>query len=108
MASCGKLNGVVVDRRKYRVNLTVNEIFIDSVIIDSHFEEKHSESINDEIILRLVENLNDKRFEPDDVKMPYSYFVTDNIDLDGKFYKLIWLLEDHQIYIGVINAHRKG
>jgi hypothetical protein len=45
--------------------------------------------------------------DPDDEKYPYSYFVTDKIEYQGKLYKLIWLLEEHEIYIGVINAYRR-
>mgnify|MGYP006910923647 FL=1 len=89
------------------MNLTVNEIIITKVIIDPHYEEKHAESVNDEIILNLVKTLDGKIFEPDDEKMPYFYFVTDKIEVNGKFYKLVWLLEDQEIYIGVINAYRR-
>jgi hypothetical protein len=77
------------------------------VIIDPHYEEKHTESINDKIILDLVKTLDGKFFEPDDEKTPYSYFVTDKIRVNDKLYKLVWLLEDHEIYIGVINAYRR-
>lgn len=94
-------------RREYSINITVNEVMITKVIIDPHYEEKHSESINDEIILELVNTLDGKIFEPDDEKDAYSYFVTDRIELTGKQYRLIWLLEDHEIYIGVINAYRR-
>lgn len=93
-------------RREYAVDLIVNDIKINKVIVDPHYEEKHSESINDEIILNLVKTLDGKLFEADAVKEPYSYYVTDEIVIEGKKYKLIWLLEDHQIYIGVINAYR--
>ena len=78
------------------------------MIIDPHYEDKHKESINDEIIIQLVETLDGKVFEADDEKYPYSYFVTDKIEHKGKLYKLIWLLEEHQIYIGVINAYRRS
>jgi hypothetical protein len=93
-------------RREYSVDLIVNNIRITKVIVDPHYEDKHSKSINDDIILNLVKTLDGKLFEVDAVKEPYSYFVTDEIVLDGKQYKLIWLLEDHQIYIGVVNAYR--
>lgn len=96
-----------MSRRDYKVSITVNEIFVDKIIIDPHYEEKHSESINDEIILELVKTLDGKIFEADDEKDLYSYFVTDKILYEGKLYKLIWLLEDHEIYIGVINAYRR-
>lgn len=98
---------VSMNRREYQISIIVNEIQIDRVIIDPHYEEKHVESINDKIILDLVQMLDGKIFEPDDEKTPYCYFVTDKIELEGKFYKLIWLLEDHEIYIGVINAYRR-
>ena len=96
-----------MSRREYKTSITVNEILVDKIIIDPHYEEKHSESINDEIILELVKTLDGKIFEADDEKEPYSYFVTDRIEYEGKLYKLIWLLEDHEIYIGVINAYRR-
>lgn len=96
-----------MSRREYAINIAVNEVLITKVIIDPHYEEKHSESVNDEIIVNLVKTLDGQNFEPDDEKPPYSYFVTDGIVLNDKAYKLIWLLEDHEIYIGVINAHRR-
>lgn len=96
-----------MSRRQYTLHITVNGILITKLIIDPHYEEKHAESVNDEIILELVKTLDNKFFDPDDEKTPYSYFVTDKIEHNGKWYKLIWLLEDHEIYIGVINAYRR-
>jgi hypothetical protein len=43
-----------MSRREYNISITVNEVLISKVIIDPHYEEKHAESINDEIILELV------------------------------------------------------
>ena len=57
--------------------------------------------------MNLVKTLDGHNFEPDDEKSPYLYFVTDGIVFNEKAYKLIWLLEDHEIYIGVINAYRR-
>jgi hypothetical protein len=108
VAKYGNLEyAVKMNRREYSINITVNEVLITKVIIDPHYEEKHAESMSDEIILELVKTLNGKIFEPDDEKTPYSYFVTDKIEIKDKLYKLIWLLEDHEIYIGVINAYRR-
>ena len=67
-----------MNRREYNISIMVNEILISKVIID-----------------------------PDDEKTPYAYFMTDKIEHGGKLYKLIWMLEDHEIYIGVINAYRR-
>jgi hypothetical protein len=42
-----------MERRSYDVTLTVNGRFITEVVIDPHYEEKHSE-MNDALILELV------------------------------------------------------
>lgn len=93
-------------RREYKVNIEFNDIKITKVIIDPHYEEKHSSSINDKIILQLVQKIDGLAIIPDAVMPPYSYF-SQEIRLDRKLYKMIWLLEDHQIYIGVINTYRR-
>jgi len=80
---------------------------ISKVIIDPHYEEKHADSISDEIIIQLVKTLDGEVIDPDQESPPYSYFTQDKMELNGKFYKLIWLLEDDQIYIGVVNAYRR-
>ena len=94
-------------RRDYDIKITVNDINITKVIIDPHYEENHGESISDEIIIDLVKTLDGEYYEPDDVKAPFNYFVKDGINLNGKLFRLIWLLEDHEIYIGVVNAYRR-
>ncbi len=94
-------------RREYDIQVTVNGRRIKKVIIDSHYETKHSRSLNDQLILRLVSLLDGLFFEPEDIDEPYSYFATDRMVLDGKKYKLVWLLEDHKLYIGVVNAYRR-
>ena len=76
------------------------------MIIDPHYEVKHTDSINDELIIELVKKLDGEDIGADSVDGPYSYFV-DEFEHKGKLYRLIWLLEDHQIYIGVVNAHRR-
>lgn len=42
-----------------------------------------------------------------DVRVNKVVIDRHKIDLNGKLYKLVWLLEDDQIYIGVVNAHRR-
>jgi len=96
-----------MSRRSYPITITINQIAIRTVIIDDHYEEKHSPTINDELILELVQTLDQKLFEPVDVKAPYSYFVTDQMEYNNQYYKLIWMLEENEIYIGVVNAYRR-
>ena len=85
----------------------INRRRITKVIIDPHYEQKHSESIHDELIIRLVKTLDGEVIVPEQESSPYSYFKQDKIELDGKFYKLIWLLEDDEMYVGVVNAYRR-
>ncbi len=96
-----------MNRREYDISITINELRIKKVIIDPHYELKHAESISDEIILKLVHTLDGQVVEAEDVSPPYSYFSRDGISLEGKLYKLVWLLEDDQIYIGIVNAYRR-
>jgi hypothetical protein len=95
-----------VKRREYKIDIEFNDIRIKKVIIDPHYEEKHSSSINDEIILQLVHELDGEVLIPDDIDPPFSYF-SHKMSLNGKLYKLIWLLEDNHIYIGVVNVYRR-
>ena len=96
-----------MQRREYGIRITVNGQKISKIIIDSHYEAKHAASVNDQVILELVRQLDDRFFDPDGEDRPYTYFVTDDMVWDGKRYKLVWLLEDNQIYVGVVNAYRR-
>lgn len=93
-------------RRDYPVRVVINDVFITEVIIDSHYEQKHSESINDQLILELVKILDKGFFEPVSISGKFSYFVTPRMEYQSKIYKLIWLMESGETYLGVINAFR--
>jgi hypothetical protein len=95
-----------MSRRKYFVNLTANDQKIKAVIIDSHYEKKHSASMTDELILDLVQLLDDGDFEPESAAGNFEYYVANDLILKNKKYRLIWLIEKSEIYIGVINAYR--
>lgn len=93
-------------RREYKIDpILVNNIIYTEVIIDPHYEEKHSDHINDELILKLVEKLNGRFELPVDSEDNFKYYVT-ILYLDSKSYRLIWLIEDQKIYIGIVNAFR--
>ena len=63
-----------VDRREYSARLVVNGQRITKVIIDPHFELKHSRSIDDKTILQLVAQLDGRDFEADAEDGPFSVF----------------------------------
>ena len=93
-------------RRSYKIDpITVNGKAFSEVVIDPHYEEKHSEHINDDLILALVKRLNGRRELPNGTDEEFSYFAT-IVDLNQKFYRLVWLLENNTVYIGVVNAFR--
>ena len=95
-----------MNRRTYPVNLIVNNVKIKAVVIDPHYELKHSKSINDEIILRLVDMLNHGEFDPDSSTQDYEYYTND-LMLENKNYQLVWLISKSEIMIGVVNAYRR-
>jgi hypothetical protein len=93
-------------RRSYKIEkILLNGINIREVIIDNHYGEKHNRYMNDDLILTLVRQLDGRRELPNSFQDPYSYFAT-LIEYKKKTYRLVWLLENKTIYIGVINAYR--
>lgn len=93
-------------QRTYEIKpIFVNGIKITQVVIDSHYEENHRDYMSDDLILKLVVELDGRRELPDTKTDRYAYFAT-LIELNEKQYRLIWLLDDHAIYIGVVNAYR--
>jgi len=107
LAKCGKFCYIEnMKRREYKLSIVVNGIHIKKVIVDPHYEERHLSSIDDDLILELVKTLDGEFHEQVDEKSPFKYFVKNEIEHDGKSYRLIWLLEDNQIYVGVVNAFR--
>ncbi len=73
------------------------------VIVDAHVR-KHRD-ITDDLILDLVRQLDKCEQFPDDVKEQFQYFSS-LLFLGEKQYRLVWLLEDGEIYIGVITVYR--
>ncbi len=94
-------------RRSYAVTLEINGIQITEVVIDPHYESKHSETINDDLILELVHLLSGKFYEPVAERDGFRYFVADPIELNGRDFRLVWLLEQRRLYVGVVNAFRR-
>lgn len=93
-------------RRSYRIPpIVFNGLIYDSVIIDSHYERKHKSQINDELILELVKMLNRSFEEHTDNGDDYFYY-TKVLYKKEKGYRLVWLTQKNETYVGVINAFR--
>ncbi len=96
-------------RRIYLAQIVVNDRLFRRVIIDTHYEKNHLESIDDSIILGLVQALDGKDFEPEEVgPTGFRYFALDPWYFAGKPYRLIWLIPPgDEDYIGVVNVFRR-
>lgn len=92
-------------RRIYPIKLVVNSLKLNEVVIDPHYESKHS-YMSDERIFEIVKFLNNKKFIPTNRKKQYLYFETD-IDYDNRNHRLIWCLEDGKNYLGIIHCYYK-
>lgn len=75
------------------------------MVIGPHYEQRYGQSMDDTLILALVAELDGRRELPEARKGACSYFAT-LIEHRSKQYRMIWLLENDAIYIGVINAYR--
>ena len=96
-----------MNRRTYPVDIKVNGHRVKTVIIDSHYELKHSATISDKLILELVQLLDGGDFAAESTTLSYEYYTTDNLLFRGKRYRMIWLIEKNELVIGVINAYRR-
>lgn len=78
-------------RRIYPIELTVNNQKLFRLIIDPHFEIKHKDYINDQLIWELVQQLNNKSYFPDPPKRPspWQYFTIESILHNEKDYCLV-------------------
>jgi len=93
-------------RTHYLKNIiTVNEISIDTVIIDSHVD-KHSEHITDQLILSLVQLLDGKTFTAVKVQEGFSYYVS-RVLFAENVYRLVWLQKEGQFYIGIVTSFKE-
>ena len=102
----------VTKPKKYRLDLTVNNHQITTVLIGQHYRIKHGHYMNDKLILDLIMALDGGKFSVDSIASGIEYFAADVVhggDYNNKrIYRLIWLIEGEYLeVIGVINAYRR-
>ena len=91
----------------HKQNVYVNGILLRDILIDDHVFDRHGESITEEIILKLVSLLQHQNFIADQMdENGFQYFVTDGLRLQGKLYRMVWLLPPDHSYLGVRTAFR--
>ena len=94
-------------RRCYKKSMVVNGRCVDEIEIDTHYELRHPD-ITDDVILQLVGQLDRLIFHPDRRRDDWAFFVFDRMELEGKWYRLVWCMQDGESFIGVINCFKRG
>jgi hypothetical protein len=98
----------VLVRREYLLKIEINGRMLKRVIIDAHYEVKHSRSVNDPLVLELVKTLNGTESQPKKVTSEgFEIFVDDPVFFGLKAYRMIWTLHPDENYIGIINVFRR-
>ncbi len=99
---------VILVYRTYLIQVEFNGILYSELLIDSHYELKHKESINDEIIIALVWTLHSS-FVDEQIrsKSGYSFYEID-VELENKLYRLVLTTPPDHSFLGVRNAYRRS
>lgn len=93
-------------RHEYELKITINGRKLSRVIIDQHYKEKHSSTVNDHTILELVKTLNDEVLPVDREEDGYQYFRVEPVMYDKSPYRLVLVIYIHDDFLGVVNAFR--
>lgn len=96
----------MLGRITYDLRIIVNGRVLNRVTIDQHYKHKHSDSINDLLILRLVKQLDGKDIQLEAKTESYEYFTVEPIFLSDKPYRLVFTICMYDNFLGVINAFR--
>ncbi len=92
-------------RTEYHLLIWINGRAYNKVVIDQHYKEKHAESINDELILELLEKLNGETI-PIEFEHGEFQYLTREVLRGDRPYRLILVIDIFESYLGVINAFR--
>ncbi len=94
--------------RIYKAEVRFNKKYWSYIWIDSHYEKKHSHSINDDLILTLLSCLTgDSAVEANTESGGFAYYEVDT-EYKGKLYRLILVIPPDNSYLGVRNTYRRS
>ncbi len=93
-------------RPEYDLRININGRNLNRVIIDQHYKEKYAESVNDQLILDLIQTLDGRTFPIEEVHGEFQYFSVEPVLRDNSPYRLVLLICIFDDYLGVINAFR--
>lgn len=93
--------------RRYKKVVRLNGQYFLRVWIDPHYEEKHKDSMSDELIFELLAALSDHAVPIADKKNGFTYFEV-TLLFEDKTYRLILVVPDGNSFVGVRNAYRRS
>lgn len=93
--------------RVYRTFVVFDRKHFNEIWIDPHYENKHGESITDELILILVKRLGGKATVPVAESNGFFYYEFD-VTYQQKPYRLILVRPFDDSYFGIRNAYRRS
>jgi hypothetical protein len=93
-------------RPEYPLKVNINGRKLNRVIVDQHYREKHADSINDQLILELIKELDGRTFPIEEEHGEFQYFTVEPVAKGDKPYRLVLLICITNDYLGVINAFR--
>lgn len=93
-------------RNEYPIQLTFNNKEIHRVLIDQHYREGHAESMDDQLILKLVKTLDGDTFPIEEEDDSFQYFTVEPVVHESKPYRVILVMCLQDDFLGVINAFR--
>ena len=93
-------------RISYALTVTLNGRVFNRVVIDQHYKNKHAETINDLLILKLVKMIDGESYEAESQIDGFQYFTIEPLIFSAKPYRLVITICIGEDFLGVVNAFR--
>lgn len=93
--------------RRHALTIFFRNHLFSEVWIDPHYEEKHSESINDELILILAQKIHAWSQKLSAESAGFKFYEADG-QYKGRFYRIVIVEPADKKYLGVRNAYRRS
>lgn len=93
--------------RRYEIKLNVDGIHYTELWIDPHYEDQSKDSINDQLILELVKEVDGWLITFNSEVGGYRFYEADG-NYQSKVYRLILVIPPDKSYLGIRNAYRRS
>lgn len=93
--------------RIYKTFVVFDRKHFNEVWIDPHYQEKHRESITDELILGLIQRIGGRAVMPVSTSEGFYYYEFD-VTYQQKLYRMIVVRPFDDSYLGIRNAYRRS